>query len=186
MLDIFSERVIIKIKYEVISIVNAQMRPVTWKKRTERDADGGSILQRFQEKTSSERSLIGSGDSVIVRMRGWIAFSVKLQTDLQLENEIQQAGWNREAWIEWSSLARCQKTSGRGFFYVIGKCVLWHKTLREDSHASEENFVSEATRRRRRSSRASFFFRWVLVENRQSLCYTRRHRGCFGGKLQIK
>ena len=127
MLDIFSERVIIKIKYEVISIINAQMRPVTWKKRTERDADGGSILQRFQEKTSSERSLIGSGDSVIVRMRGWIAFSVKLQTDLQLENEIQQAGWNREAWIEWSSLARCQKTSGRGFFYFIGNCILWNK-----------------------------------------------------------
>ena len=32
--------------------------------------------------------------------------------------------------------------------------------------------------------RASFL--WVSVENRQSLCYTRRHRGCFGGKLQIK
>ena len=32
--------------------------------------------------------------------------------------------------------------------------------------------------------RASFL--WVSVENRQSLCYTRRHRGGFGGKLQIK
>ena len=30
-------------------------------------------------------------------------------------------------------------------------------TLREDRHAAEENFVAEATRRRRRSSRASFF-----------------------------
>jgi len=29
--------------------------------------------------------------------------------------------------------------------------------LREDRHAVEESFVAEATRRRRRSSRASFF-----------------------------
>jgi hypothetical protein len=32
------------------------------------------------------------------------------------------------------------------------------KTIREDRHAAAEHFVSEATRRRRRSPLASFFF----------------------------
>lgn len=31
--------------------------------------------------------------------------------------------------------------------------------------------------------RASFL--WVSVENRQSLCYTRRHRGCFGENYRL-
>ena len=41
------------------------------------------------------------------------------------------------------------------------------KTLREDRHAAEENFVAEATRRRRRSSRESLF----LIIEIGSLCY---------------
>ena len=35
------------------------------------------------------------------------------------------------------------------------------KTLRGDRHAAVENFVAEATRRRRRSSRASFFLDFI-------------------------
>ncbi len=51
--------------------MNVWMRPVSCKGRAERDVYGESILRRIQENTSSEWSLIGSGDAVIVLMK-WL------------------------------------------------------------------------------------------------------------------
>ena len=47
---------------------------------------------------------------------------------------------------------------GSGEFFVSQEITSYEtKTLREDRHGAEENFAAEATRRRRRSSRAGFF-----------------------------
>ena len=49
----------------------------------------------------------------------------------------------------------------RDCFNFIGNCSfpIKLKTLREDRHGAEENFVAEATRRRRRILQAGFFYR---------------------------
>ncbi|NBH72931.1 hypothetical protein D3Z51_13020 [Clostridiaceae bacterium] len=64
-------RVIISSDTEKTKQMNVWMRPVPDGCRPERDAQGGSILRKRSGKTSSERSLIGSGDPVIVKMR-WL------------------------------------------------------------------------------------------------------------------
>lgn len=67
----------VNIIYEwyLMSYVNTLKRTVSWRKCPEKDAHGGSTLHGSEEKTGSEWSLIGHGDSVIIRMK-WLSEAV--------------------------------------------------------------------------------------------------------------